>query len=232
MATLDAFALSLNQFRGVARLFPLPNLVMFPHVVQPLHVFEGRYREMLEDALADDGLVAMGLLVPGWESEYEGRPPVAPAVCLGKVIAHARESDGHYNILLAGLKRCRIVRELAPTRSFREVQLEIMPDIYQPSAAPLRGVMRRNLMSHFRDLAPYIEDAEESLEDILEGEVPLNVLTDIVSYSIKLGLSKKLALLAEPDVDLRAKKLDSLLSGRLNQRRLSRFEYPPQFGLN
>ena len=55
-----------STFSGVARLFPLPNLVLYPHVMQPLHIFEERYREMLEDAIADDGLIAMALLEPGW----------------------------------------------------------------------------------------------------------------------------------------------------------------------
>lgn len=232
MDTLDEFAFSLEQFRGTARLFPLPNLVMFPHVVQPLHVFEGRYCELLEDALADDGLIAMGLLVPGWESEYEGRPPVSPAVCLGRVIAHSRQSDGHYSILLAGLQRGRLVRELAPTRSFREVQIELLPEIHQSAAAPLRPVLRRNLMNHFRDLAPYLESIEEPLDDLFEGDIPLNVLTDIVSFTMKLGLPEKLELLAEADVDLRARRLDTLISGRQNGRLIRRFVYPPQISLN
>ncbi len=44
-----------DTFSGVARLFPLPNLVMYPHVMQPLHIYEERYREMLEDAIATTG---------------------------------------------------------------------------------------------------------------------------------------------------------------------------------
>ena len=67
-----------DTFSGVARLFPLPNLVLYPHVMQPLHIFEDRYREMLEDALAGDRLIAMALLEPGWETDYESRPPIAP----------------------------------------------------------------------------------------------------------------------------------------------------------
>ena len=99
-----------NTFCGVARLFPLPNLVLYPHVMQPLHIFEDRYREMVEDALAGDQLIAMALLEPGWESEYDSRPPVAPLACLGKIVAHHRLDDGRYNLLLLGVERVRIVR--------------------------------------------------------------------------------------------------------------------------
>ena len=77
----------LANFAGVARLFPLPNLVFFPHVMQPLHIFEPRYRQMTADALAGDRLIALTLLQPGWEDQYEGRPAVHPVACLGRVVA-------------------------------------------------------------------------------------------------------------------------------------------------
>src|SRR3990170_4119018 len=109
-------------FSGVARLFPLPNLVMYPHVMQPLHIFEERYREMLEDSLATDRLVAMALLEPGWETDYDSRPPVARYACLGKVVTHHRLKDGRYNLLLMGVGRVRIVQELEPRRSFRQAK--------------------------------------------------------------------------------------------------------------
>src|SRR3990172_9342939 len=93
----------LREFGGKARLFPLPNLTMFPHVVQPLHIFEPRYREMVEESLATDRLIAMVLLREGWEDDYEGNPPVHAIACLGQILADQRLDDGRYNILLRGL---------------------------------------------------------------------------------------------------------------------------------
>ena len=55
----------LAGFAGTARLFPLPNLVFFPQVMQPLHIFEPRYRQMTADALAGDRLIALVLLTAG-----------------------------------------------------------------------------------------------------------------------------------------------------------------------
>src|SRR5688500_7483895 len=106
------------------RLFPLPNLVMFPHVVQPLHIFEPRYCDLLEDALADNRQLAIVLLQPGWERDYEGRPAVAPVACLGKVVAHERLPTGRHNILLRGLKRIAIRRELPANRPFRLAEVD------------------------------------------------------------------------------------------------------------
>jgi Lon protease-like protein len=92
-------------------LFPLPNVVLFPGVFLPLHVFEPRYRQLVADALMGDRLIGMVLLRPGWESDYQGRPPVFPVGCSG-VITHVEQlEDGRYNIVLRGLERFRIVEE-------------------------------------------------------------------------------------------------------------------------
>ncbi|HEV8395427.1 MAG TPA: LON peptidase substrate-binding domain-containing protein, partial [Vicinamibacterales bacterium] len=92
-------------------IFPLPNVVLFPNVFLPLHIFEPRYREMVADALASDRMIGMVLLRPGWERDYEGRPPVYPIGCSG-VMTHAeRLPDGRYNIVLRGVERFRLLEE-------------------------------------------------------------------------------------------------------------------------
>src|ERR1700690_4479579 len=112
MPAFDDVSLCLEHFSGKVRLFPLPNLVLFPHVMQPLHIFERRYRDLLEDALAGDRLIAMAMLAPGWEANYEGRPPLCPMACLGQVATHIRLAYGTYNVLWLGVQRVRLVREL------------------------------------------------------------------------------------------------------------------------
>jgi Lon protease-like protein len=108
-------------------LFPLPNVVLFPGVFLPLHIFEPRYREMIADALAGDRLIGMVLLRPGWEADYDGRPPVFPIGCSG-VITHVEQSDdGRYNIVLRGLERFRIVEE-NHERSYRRAAIDTLPE--------------------------------------------------------------------------------------------------------
>ena len=99
-------------------LFPLPNVVLFPNVFLPLHIFEPRYREMVADALASDRMIGMVLLRPGWERDYEGRPPVYPIGCSGVITHVERLADGRYNIVLRGVERFRIVPR-GPSRSYR-----------------------------------------------------------------------------------------------------------------
>src|SRR5437763_14532370 len=109
---------SLTGFSGTVRLFPLPNLVLFPQVVQPLHIFEPRYRRMTADALAGDRLLALVLLRPGWEPDYDGKPAIHPVACVGKIVADQRLDDGRYNLLLRGLTRVRILQEMPNAQPF------------------------------------------------------------------------------------------------------------------
>src|SRR6201996_9791099 len=101
-----------SPFDGRARLFPLPTLVCSPQVVQPLHIFEPRYREMTADALAGDKRIALVMPKPGWESDYEGRPAVHRVACLGKIGAEQKLDDGRYNLLIRDTPGPRLGRTL------------------------------------------------------------------------------------------------------------------------
>src|SRR5688500_7321792 len=92
-------------------IFPLPNVVLFPNVFLPLHIFEPRYREMVADALRGDRIIGMMLLRPGYENQYEGRPPVYPIGCAGLITHTDRLPDGRYNIVLRGLEKFRVIAE-------------------------------------------------------------------------------------------------------------------------
>ena len=235
MSSLDETTLP-KDFAGTVRLFPLPNLVLFPHVVQPLHIFEPRYREMLEDALASDGLIAMVLLEPGWERDYEGRPAIAPVACLGKVISHERLPGGKFNLLLRGVCRAAIRREHPAERAFRQADVDLLEDFYPASSAAQRPLVQRQLVELARELLPDKAAGRQQLDDLLASQVSLGMLTDIFAFTLGFPLSTKQRLLAEWNVDRRAK----LLADQLNKlaQRVPPLDsdaeptYPPRFSLN
>jgi Lon protease-like protein len=196
-----------DTFSGVARLFPLPNLVLYPHVMQPLHIFEERYREMVEDALAGDKLIAMAVLEPGWENDYESRPPVAPYACLGKIVAHHRLPDGRYNLLLLGMQRVHIDHELDPLRSFRQASVELIDDEYDFDTSAEHHDLQEKLVAAFRNNLPCECETPEQLEKLLSGELPLGLLTDLAAYALPLDTAVKQELLAECRVSARAEIL-------------------------
>jgi uncharacterized protein len=108
-------------------IFPLPNVVLFPNVFLPLHIFEPRYRDMVGDAIASDRMIGMVLLRPGFERDYEGRPPVFPVGCSGVVTHVERLADGRYNIVLRGVERFRILQE-DDSRTYRTAIVDPLPE--------------------------------------------------------------------------------------------------------
>jgi hypothetical protein len=92
-------------------LFPLPSAVLFPGMPLPLHVFEPRYRRMVGDALEAERFIGMTLLRPGWEADYEGRPPVYACGCAGRIEQCQSLPDGRYALVLRGVSRFRIESE-------------------------------------------------------------------------------------------------------------------------
>ena len=126
---------------SVIPIFPLPNVVLFPNVFLPLHIFEARYRQMVADALQADRIIGMVLLRSGWEQSYEGRPPVFPVGCSGLVTHVERLPDGRYNIVLRGLEKFRILSE-DDRRSYRLARVESITESQMDPAA-LRTERRR-----------------------------------------------------------------------------------------
>ncbi len=222
-----------HGFCGQARLFPLPNLVLFPNVVQPLHIFEPRYREMMQAALAGDKQLAMCLLAPGWETNYEDRPAVHPVACLGRIASSQRLPDGTYNLLLAGQERIKIVSELENGRSFREAQVEALPDVSHVSQLR-QEELRQRLATAFEQAVAesVIGDQPLELSKLFEAELPLASLTDILAYSLHFDLSTKQQLLAEPCIEARAQTLLKHLQARQAEPAIPQRKFPPDFSDN
>lgn len=223
-----------ETFSGVVRLFPLPNLVMYPHVMQPLHIYEERYREMLEDALATDRLIAMALLEPGWETDYESRPPVARYACLGKIVTHHRLKDGRYNLLLMGVGRIRIAEELPPLRSFRQAKVELLGESFANDSAHHIDELEREMMAAFQRHLPGGCQAPEQLREMFAQNLPLAMMTDLAAYALPLDLAIKKQLLAEFRVDVRAQLLLEHLESQSSSEMVGAVAegFPPQFSLN
>ena len=229
------------RFTGKARLFPLPDLVMYPHVMQPLHIYEPRYREMLSEALDHDGLIAMSVLSPGWEADYEEQPAIHPTACLGKIITHQRQENGQYNVLMLGLRRVRIEHEISSVSAFRQAEVSIMEDGYGEEGAEEREALQTALTQMFQEQLPASCLPPEAIREALATEIPLGVLTDLVSFAMPLPLEVKCALLDQQDVDRRAwMLLDSLESlARESKQSVAsqkqsgrRGSFPPPFSLN
>ena len=219
---------ALAGFSGEVRLFPLPNLVLFPHVMQGLHIFEDRYRQMVVDAIAGDRLIAMVMLQPGWEEEYDSTPAIEPVACLGRISWHEKLPDGRFNLRLRGIARIGLTEELPTDRLYRMARAELIPDVVAAELGRLK-TLRRLLADAV--LPRFSEDgqAQQQLIDLFGGDEPLGHVCDILSYALPLPLEMKQNLLAEPHVDLRAEIMIQAL--QVSAARADR-TFPPAFSNN
>jgi uncharacterized protein len=116
-------------------IFPLPNVVLFPSALLPLHIFEPRYRAMVADALEGERLIGMVMLRPGWEPHYEEAPQVYPVGCAGFITHAERLPDGRYNIILRGLEKFRILNERGARQSGERYRIARIEAIKEPRPA-------------------------------------------------------------------------------------------------
>src|SRR5262245_54889837 len=144
------FHIDLSGFAHRCRLFPLPDLVLFPHALLPLHIFEPRYRQMTEDALASDLLVTMVQIAPAPPGVAWPEPvPIMDIGCLGKIVRHERLEDGRFNFLLLGCKRVRLGREVPSVKLYRIAEAELLDD--EEPEPPVES-RRRELIGMFREV--------------------------------------------------------------------------------
>jgi Lon protease-like protein len=116
----------------VIRLFPLPEVVLLPGTLLPLHIFESRYRAMVDDSLEGDRLIGMAMLEPGWE-EAGDAPRIHPVGGAGEIVESEKLPDGRYNILLEGRFRYRVLHEEDTPTPYRVASIEEIASIPFPT---------------------------------------------------------------------------------------------------
>lgn len=205
---------------------------MFPHVVQPLRIFEPRYLEMFEDALASDQLITMTLLETGSQSEFTGEPIIRPVCCLGQIISHSQQKDGSYHCLLAGLKRVLVIRELDEAKLYRSAKVELIDDLSHGFTPEEDMKLQKSLISAYRTISVDGSTTEESLEKLLKSQLSLGMLSDVIAYSAPLQITQKQKLLEEFNVKSRSETLIEYLQQLSAVSIGSQMTFPPEFSEN
>ena len=184
-------------------IFPLPNVVFFPHTLLPLHIFEPRYRQMLADCLAGERRLAVVLLQPGWEADYEGRPPVHTIAGAGEILRSKRRPDGRSDILLRGLGRIMIQGELPSPKPYRVARASWLQDVYpshgEESLAPQTERLRQACAQLLSTLPQPVPRLVELLTDRDRPGTFVDRVTDLVVHDIE----QRQRLLEENDVERR-----------------------------
>lgn len=190
--------------------FPLPRVVFFPGSVLPLHLFEPRYRAMMEDCITKGPrAMAVVLLEPGWEADYEGRPPIHAIAGAGRIVEWQRRPDGRFDLVLHGLARVRL-EELPADRPYRRARATPIPD-----RIPHREAVERlvpEVLNTASAVAAIVRQQHPRFELGLDRDTAPGVLADRVADRLIADVERRQALLAQADVKVRLALLhDALL---------------------
>jgi hypothetical protein len=203
-------------------LFPLPNVVFFPRMPLPLHVFEPRYREMVRDAARGARLIGMVLLRGDWQRDYHGTPPIFAVGTVGEMVRTEELGDGRFNIVLRGLREFRIVREITRA-AYREAVVEWRA----PSGESLPPRRREAILDLVRR---YLERV--GLEPAARGALSMSAddetFVNFFAQHLDLAPIEKQALLEAATLGDRASRLADVLEFRLEELRAHPGGWPPR----
>lgn len=190
-------------------IFPLPDVVLFPNELMPLHVFEDRYRDMTRDILDGHGLMAMTRLRSADHSDSE-QPEVFPIAGLAKVEAARETSDGRYLLLVRGIARIAIREELPLERSYRRVRAALVPDV--PSERPeLVTACAQQLVALCDRLADAFDEADELREVVRTVDTP-GERADVITAAMVSDPDERQSLLETLDPADRLERLLELVA--------------------
>jgi hypothetical protein len=202
-------------------IFPLPNVVFFPGTRLPLHVFEPRYRRMLEEALAGDRRIGMVLLRPGWEKDYHGSPETHRVGSHGSVSDLVHLPDGRYNLVLEDARRFEIV-EFVQESPYRAARVRALPEGPPPPPALQQEKLER-LTRLYAALARVLgEDPAPRFHPHSPEEFDRQV--NSLAMSLRVDAQVRQELLEAPGCGERAGALEDLLARLVERlRALERF---------
>ena len=176
----------------------------------PLHIFEPRYVQMIDDMLEQNQeRMALGLLKPGWDAKYFGQPDVFPIAGIGRMVSCQRMPNHRYNILVEGLARVQL-DELPLEKTYRCTRYRELQEIdidCQAEAQKLRELLTRGLSSlSDQNLMP---DPARSI----------SYLSDVVLVAAGADITEKQRIFSILDVSERSREVVRLLQ---DAERLSR----------
>ena len=190
--------------------FPLPNVVLFPNVMLPLHIFEPRYRQMVRDTMEkEQRFIGMALLKGNWERDYvPGNPEIFPVGCAGEMIRTVPLPDGRFNILLQGVREYRIREEIF-AKSYREAVVEWRQPLPK---VPLHKEQRQELA---RLLETYLNKQEEVHKFVSDPTVDDELFVNFFAFHLDFLPLEKQSLLEAETLGERAERLRDILDFKM-----------------
>lgn len=197
----------LTDLPEVIPVFPLDGALLLPGGVLPLRIFEPRYLNMVDDAMAGDRVIGMVQTAPGGG---RAKPQLARVGCVGRITSYAETGDGKYLIALTGVIRFETGEELPRLTPYRQVRASYAPfetdlvaddDAEEFERAPFMGLLRR-----------YLDSKGLGVEWDAVASAPGPALITSLCMALPFEPAEKQALLEATTPDARRSALEALLA--------------------
>jgi ATP-dependent Lon protease len=191
----------------VLPVFPLPQTVLFPGALLPLHIFEPRYRTMVKDALTTNKTLAIALIRESGDRDSNRNPPIEPVAGVGIIIDHAELADGRFNILLRGRARVRL-EELPFVPPYRRARATLLHST--PGEPPGRDVAA--LLASAAAFAADIRARDPEFDFRIPAHTPAAAACDLAAHHLVLDARERQSILETLDVALRVRRTTESLA--------------------
>jgi len=192
---------------GVIPVFPLDSALLPPRGLLPLNIFEPRYLNMVDDAMAGDRIIGMVQTRPGGDRE---RPSLAPVGGAGRITSFAETPDGRYLITLTGVCRFRLGPELSAPTPYRQVRADFSPYVHDLTPGEDEQLADRD--SLLDALRRYLIRRGMDIDWRTAAEAPMEALVNSLAMALPFQPLEKQALLEALTVTDRADTLTILLN--------------------
>jgi Lon protease-like protein len=196
----------------------LPGVVLFPHALLPLHIFEERYKKMARDLLASHRHLAVALLeAPTDDGGSMKRPAVRPVMGMGEIVMAHELPDGRFNLVVRGRARVELQHELTTEEPYRLIVAKVRADLPIRNPGELADA-DQSLRALVGRLAENLPEGGELLRQVVASQATPEELADVLAAALVVDAPKRQRLLEERNVVKRIERVTSevvAMTGRI-----------------
>lgn len=192
-------------------LFPLPQTVLFPGALLPLHVFEPRYRALVRDVLQSHRALSVVFITDPDDVDEHGHPAIASVAGVGVIIDHAELAGGRYNILLRGRARVRL-EELPFVPPYRRAKATVLGP---PPGAPSADVPSSDLSALIATATSFtalVRERDKSFDFRLPQGASPALIADLCAHHLVLDGRERQSILEMEDAVGRVRHVTEVLA--------------------
>jgi len=199
---------NLNKLPKKIPVFPLSNFIIFPEITVPLNIFEPKYIKMVDDCMKESKII--GIIQPK-KNLVSSKQELYEIGCAGKITSFTETNDGRYLIILNGVSRFKIIREIKNNKLYREFEVNFN-EFKDDTNLKKEDISFSDLELIFKNLKTLFEKKGYMIDWKELEKQSLNYTINTLVIASPFSLEEKQALLETKNLDIRKNKLQEILN--------------------